>query len=257
MPIEGRLHADRGRAESFGSVADEYDRFRPSYPAGLIEDLVALRPADVLDVGCGTGKAARLLAERGLAVLGVEVDAQMAAVARGHGIDVEIASFESWQAGGRCFDLVTCAQAWHWLDPAVAIPKAASVLRPGGALAIFWNHDELDAPAQAAFDDVYRRHAPELLASVAVGRARCRDLHLADLQASGLFASVHPRTYRWERIYSPAQWLGMVRTHSDHLCLEPSRRDALLDALGAAIDELGGTIASHYGTYTAFARVAG
>ena len=50
------LHHDRGRAESFGSSAERYDRYRPSYPDALIDDLARLRPATVLDVGCGTGK---------------------------------------------------------------------------------------------------------------------------------------------------------------------------------------------------------
>jgi tRNA1(Val) A37 N6-methylase TrmN6 len=90
MATEGERYADRSRAESFGRVAEEYDRYRPSYPAALIDDLVALRPARVLDVGCGTGKAAVLLAERGLPVLGVEVDQQMAGVARRHGIAVVV-----------------------------------------------------------------------------------------------------------------------------------------------------------------------
>lgn len=257
MPIDGRVHTDRVRAESFGGVAGEYDRFRPSYPASLIEDLAGLDPADVLDIGCGTGKAARLLAERGLSVLGVEVDAQMAAVARRHGLDVEIASFEAWQARDRRFDLVTCGQAWHWVDPAVAIPKAAAVLRPGGTLALFWNYDELDTHTQAALDDVYRRCAPELLRSVVLGGNMQTDRpHVEELRASGLFASVETRTYRWERTYQRAEWVGMVQTHSDHLRLDSPRRAVLVDALGAAIDSLGGTIASHYRTYTVFARIA-
>jgi SAM-dependent methyltransferase len=257
MPIEARLYTDRARAESFGSVADQYDRFRPSYPAELVDDLVALDPADVLDVACGTGKAARLLAERGLAVLGVEVDEQMAAVARGHGLDVEVASFEAWAPGDRHFDLVTCGQAWHWLDPAVAVPKAAALLRPGGMLALFWNYDELDAAMQAALEEVYRDFAPELMRSVLVGGDRQADRpHMADLEASGLFASVESRTYRWRRSYPRAEWVGMVNTHSDHLRLDPARRRTLLDAVAAAIDALGGTIASRYGTYTVLARVA-
>jgi trans-aconitate methyltransferase len=257
MAREGRFHTDRARAESFGGVADQYDRFRPSYPTALLDDLADLHPADVLDIGCGTGKAARLFAERGLQVLGIEVDPQMAAVARGHGLDVEVASFETWQPGDRHFDLITCAQAWHWIDPAVAIPKAATLLRPGGTLALFWNYDELDEPTQAAMDDVYRKYAPELLRSVVLGGNRQTDRpHVDDLEASGLFASVHTNTYRWERTYSAAGWVGLVGTHSDHLRLDTARRTALLDALGATILALGGTVNSRYSTYSAFARLA-
>ena len=50
----------------------------------------------MLDVGCGTGKVARELSARGLEVLGVELDERMAAIARGHGIEVELGAFEDW-----------------------------------------------------------------------------------------------------------------------------------------------------------------
>jgi len=251
------MHADRLRAESFGGVADQYDQFRPSYPEALVDDLVALTPTAVLDIGCGTGKAARLLADRGLHVLGVEVDTQMAGVARRNGLEVEVASFETWQPHDRHFDLITCAQAWHWVDPAVAMPKAAALLRPGGTLALFWNYGDLDESTQATLDDVYRCYAPELLRSVVIGGTKQTDRpHVDDLEGSGLFASVQTRTYRWERAYSGQEWVGLVGTHSDHLRLDPARRSALLAALRASIAALGGTIASHYGTYLALARVA-
>src|SRR4051794_3902031 len=127
-PTPQELHLDRARAGSFGSVADQYDRFRLAYPDTLIHDLAGLRPAKVLDVGCGTGKVAVSLAERGLSVLGVEVDQRMAEVARGHGIEVEVAAFENWAAAGRTFDLITCGDAWHWIDPDHGAAKATEVL---------------------------------------------------------------------------------------------------------------------------------
>jgi SAM-dependent methyltransferase len=254
MPTDPPTYTDRARAESFGGVADEYDRFRPSYPAALVDDLVALNPAAVLDVGCGTGKAARLLVERGVSVLGIEVDAKMAAVARRHGIDVEVASFETWDPSGRQFDLITCAQAWHWVDPQLGTPKAADLLRPGGTLALFWNYDDLDASMQRALDAVYREYAPELLRSLVMGRWRSERPYVGELQASGRFASVDVRRYRWERTFTRAEWVGLIGTHSNHLCLEPGRRTALLDAVGATIERLGGAVATHYGTYTVLAR---
>jgi SAM-dependent methyltransferase len=256
MPSNDAVHTDRARAQSFGGVADAYDEFRPSYPDALIDDLAGLHPAGVLDVGCGTGKAARQLLARGLSVLGVEVDEQMATIARRHGLRVEVASFEAWAPRDRQFDLITCGQAWHWVDPAVGMPKAAGLLRPGGTLALFWNYDDLDGPTQSTLDGVYRELAPELLRSVVVGRGLQTDRpHVDDLRGSGLFTSVEVRTYRWERRYSRADWLGMVQTHSDHLRLDPDRRAELVEALGRAIDAIGGSIDSHYGTYAVLARV--
>jgi protein-L-isoaspartate O-methyltransferase len=59
------LFEDRARAESFGAAAALYDRARPSHPSALIEALIADGSRRVLDIGCGTGIASALLAERG------------------------------------------------------------------------------------------------------------------------------------------------------------------------------------------------
>ena len=133
-----RFHAERHRAESFGDVAEQYDRFRPSYPVALVDDLMALGASEVLDIGCGTGKAGQLLVQRGGSVLGVEIDAQMCGIARRHGLTVETAPFETWDPIGRRFDLIISGQAWHWVDPSIGVPKAATLLRPGGTIALFW-----------------------------------------------------------------------------------------------------------------------
>src|SRR5579871_3495605 len=86
---DGRpAHAYRQVAEGFGADADRYDRARPSYPADLIDRIVAASPGrDVLDVGCGTGIAARLLQAAGCRVLGVDPDPRMASVARQAGLE--------------------------------------------------------------------------------------------------------------------------------------------------------------------------
>jgi 2-polyprenyl-3-methyl-5-hydroxy-6-metoxy-1,4-benzoquinol methylase len=74
------------------------------------------------------------LAGQGLPVLGVEADGRMADVARSHGIEVEVSPFETWEDRRRRFDLVTCGDAWHWIDPRLGIAKAAGVLSPGGTI---------------------------------------------------------------------------------------------------------------------------
>ncbi|MFD0532752.1 class I SAM-dependent methyltransferase [Actinomadura luteofluorescens] len=120
-------------AESFGSDAERYDRARPRYPDALVERIAAACPGpDVLDVGCGTGIEARQFQAAGCTVLGVEPDARMAGFARRGGLEVEEATFESWDPAGRDFDAVIAGTAWHWVDPVAGAAKAARVLRPGG-----------------------------------------------------------------------------------------------------------------------------
>jgi SAM-dependent methyltransferase len=251
------MYANRARAESFGAVAANYDRYRPGYPDALIDDLVALAARDVLDVGCGTGKAARQLVARGMSVLGVEIDPEMAAVARSHGLTVEVAGFEQWDPAGRTFDLLVSGQAWHWIDPAVGPAKAAALLRPGGTAVLFWNHEtDLEPEVRKELDEVYRKHAPELLEMSEQDRKhRAARPYFADLKASGRFRSVETKEYPLERIYTTDEWVGTVQTHSDHLQLEPVRRTALGDELRSVIDlRLGGMIRTSGGTYSIWAR---
>src|SRR5580693_6568322 len=95
-------HLQRQVAEGFGADAGRYDRARPTYPAGLVERIVAASPGrDVVDVGCGTGISSRLLAAAGCRVLGVEPDPRMAEQARQGGTAVEVAKFEDWDPAGR------------------------------------------------------------------------------------------------------------------------------------------------------------
>src|SRR5205823_349765 len=115
VPLYG-MHDQPARAQSFGDWADAYDRYRAGYPPALAADLLDGGRRTVLDIGCGTGKAAVALAERGGEVLGVEPDDRMARIARAHGIPVEVARFEDWDAAGRRFDVITCASTWQWLD---------------------------------------------------------------------------------------------------------------------------------------------
>jgi SAM-dependent methyltransferase len=247
------LHEDRRRAGSFGEDPDRYDRARPAYPPALVDMLIAsAAPARVLDIGCGTGKAGALFVDRGCAVLGVEPDARMAAVARRHGLEVEVAPFEEWDPAGRLFDLAVSGQAWHWIHPERGARVVAGALRPGGWLALFWNAGSHDAATQAALDEVYGRHVPAFVGrATALGQARRdaeRDPALEALAATGHFEAPRISTYDWEQEYSRDQWLDVLQTHSDHRLLPEAQRAALLAGVGTAIDRLGGGLRLSYQT---------
>ncbi len=127
-----------------------------------MERIVTASPgADVLDVGCGTGIAARQFQAAGCHVLGVDPDARMAGLTRQSGIEVEVAKFETWDPAGREFDAVIAGQAWHWVDPVAGAAKAAQALRPGGRLAVFWNVFQPPPDVGEAFAAVYRQVMPD------------------------------------------------------------------------------------------------
>jgi SAM-dependent methyltransferase len=250
VPLEG-LHGDRDRAESFGSVAEQYDRLRPDYPAVFMDDLAALGPTDALDVGCGTGKVARALIERGLRVLGVEPDRAMAAVAQRHGVRVELARFEAWDPSGRTFDLLTAGHAWHWVDPVSGLAKAASVTKPGGTVALFWNYHAVDAPLLEAFERVYAASAPGL---EVLGRDPSGSPDLDPFSGSDHFTPGERLTYRWARELSADDWVAMLATFGDHRRIAQDRLRELQDELREAINANGGTVRSLCGTYVWLSR---
>lgn len=248
---DGTPAAASRRAASYGAEAERYDRARPSYPAELVDDCLAERPRRVLDIGCGTGIAGRLFVERGCEVVGVEHDPQMAGVARRHGLDVHVARFESWEPPEEPFDLAVCGQAWHWIDPTLGPRKAGDALRKGGRFAAFWNLYRLDDDAVRALREVYERHAPQIVADGSVALGDWHDVtaeQTAALRASGLFEDIEWRSYPWDRHCTTERWLDELPTHSDHRVLDDSARRRLLDAVGEAVDRLGGEIVVHHET---------
>lgn len=135
----------RDSRERFTGAADLYERYRPSYPAALVDWILetAACPAGgaVADVGCGTGISTRLFAERGLDVVGVDPNEAMLERARGAGGTARYALGEAAATGlaDASVDLVTVAQAFHWFDLPVALAEFRRILRPAGACAVFWN----------------------------------------------------------------------------------------------------------------------
>jgi SAM-dependent methyltransferase len=131
----------RVHANSFGAVADVYERGRPSYPPEAIDWLVPAHATRVADLGAGTGKLTRQLRERGLDVIAVEPSAGMREQLRRAvpGVPVLGGTGEQIPLGDHSVDAVLVAQAWHWVDPERAVPEVARVLAPGGRLGLLWN----------------------------------------------------------------------------------------------------------------------
>lgn len=251
---EQEPHQHRRIAESFGADAERYDRSRPRYPDAMVERIVASSPGpDVVDVGCGTGIAARQFQAAGCKVLGIEPDGRMAEWARQRGLDVEVTTFEAWDPAGRAFDAVVAGQTWHWVDPVAGAAKAAQALRPGGRLAVFWNVFQSPPDVSAVFDTVYRRVIPDAPRSFWAMPALDTYAMLFDKAADGIqqadaFGDPEQWRFDWERVYTGDEWLDQVPTHGGHNQLPPSQLEDLLAGIGAVVDRLGGGFTMHYTT---------
>lgn len=152
--------------ERFAGAASGYARFRPSYPGALVDWVLAeadARPGDrVADVGCGTGIVTRLLAERGLDVVGIDPNEEMLAEARAA---LGPAEYRRGEAAATGLDdasvaLVTVAQAFHWFDADKALAEFHRVLRPGGHAAAIWNL-RAGGPFMTDYEALLRRFSRE------------------------------------------------------------------------------------------------
>jgi len=256
-PSVDEPHQHRQIAESFGSDAARYDRARPRYPDPMVARIVAASPGpDVLDVGCGTGIEARQFQAAGCMVLGVEPDARMADFARRTGVEVEVATFETWESAGRAFDAVIAGTAWHWVDPVAGAAKAAQVLRPGGRLAPFHHVFQSPPEVMEALAKVYRRVAPDSpfnlssqLTRSALDAYQPLFAKIADgIREVGGFSDPEQWRFDWERSYTRDAWLDQMPTHGALTQLPSDKLAEVLEGVGAVIDAMGGSFTMQYTT---------
>jgi SAM-dependent methyltransferase len=247
-PIEQRL--------TFGTVADQYDRARPSYPDAIFDAVMeygALQVGDAaLEIGAGTGKATQDFVARGLAVHALEPSPGMARVLRAAGVESEETTFEDWPLRTDAFRLVYAAQAWHWVHSTDRYDKAARALTPGGTLALFWNQGrEWTGALGDANDATYAEHAPHLTSAT---RNWNLDFTLDEMRASGVFGDITKRVVTWEQTYTTDEWVTMLGTQSDHRILPDEQRTRLHAAVGRVVDEHGGRVDAIYDTNCYLAR---
>ncbi|WP_457192072.1 class I SAM-dependent methyltransferase [Nocardioides sp. P5_E3] len=239
------------RALIFGSAASDYERFRPAYPAAVVDEVLAYAGravASALEIGAGTGKATRVFAARDIAVTATEPDAAMLAVLGRHvpdSVRTVRATFEDVPMTTR-YDLVYAAASLHWTRPEGRWERVASLLVPGGVFASFGG--------------------PVRLADPALEEALCsaREPYLADdevpppdgtpadslmqwpgseLEASEWFDDVRQVLVERRSTVPAADFVGLLSTVSAYLGLDPAVRGIVMqrihDVLPEQVDVVG------------------
>jgi SAM-dependent methyltransferase len=152
--------------DRFSAAADDYARYRPDYPDDVVlacADYAGLRSgARIVDIGCGTGISSRLFARHGYGVTGVEPNAAMLAKAVESGGGPKYLPGDAAHTGlpDASADLITCAQALHWLAMDQCAPEWKRVLKQNGACAAFWNFRRDDG-WQAEYEDLLGKFSSE------------------------------------------------------------------------------------------------
>ena len=216
-------------ARSFGSVADAYDRGRPSFPREAAAWLVGREAASVLELGAGTGKLTQQLVALGHDVHATEPDAAMLDVLTRDlpGTRASRASAEELPVPDRSVDVVVAAQSFHWFDLDRALPEIARVLRPGGHLSLVWNVRDERIP--------WVRRLGHLIGS----QEQLGPETTEPLVVSGLFGFVEDATFpHWQEINRDSIQ-DLVLSRSNVATLDEHGRAAKLAEVLAFYDDFG------------------
>jgi SAM-dependent methyltransferase len=223
------------RRLSFGSVAADYDRYRPAPPPQALDWLVPPDATTVLDLAAGTGAVTRLLIGRAARVVAVEPDERMRAVLAARCPEAEVLEGrgEDIPLTDASVDAVVIASAWHWLDPERAVPEIVRVLRPGGSLGVIWVSRDSRVPWVAEFNALMREareadratDAPATDAPTADGsrkdRRRRREV---TFPPGSPMSSVEVHTVEYTLPMTKDDLFGLLGTYSGVITLDPAKR---------------------------------
>jgi ubiquinone/menaquinone biosynthesis C-methylase UbiE len=213
----------REHAQSFQAGADGYDRHRPSYPIEAVEWLLG-DAEDVVDLGAGTGKLTVDLVSLGASVTAVDPSADMLRVLSERMPEVEsrLGTGEQIPLADASVDLVTVAQAWHWLDVDATSAEVLRVLRPHGWLALIWNTRDESVP-----------WVGDLTAALRPGMHGSRDF-VPQLGEGLVFTG--ERVDSWNEETTREGILNLATTRSYYLVASDEEKQATLARINTVLD---------------------
>lgn len=159
-----------GFRDHFSAQSSQYAAYRPIYPKELAEFLAQSAPARALawDAATGQGQAARLLAAEFQRVVATDASAaQIASAEPFERVEFRVGDASDSGLDDRSCDLITVAQAAHWLDTTAFYAEARRVLRPGGVIAIWGyvllqtGHKDIDGRLEEFQDVTVGSYWPE------------------------------------------------------------------------------------------------
>ncbi|HYF64167.1 MAG TPA: class I SAM-dependent methyltransferase [Herpetosiphonaceae bacterium] len=244
----------------FATRVDNYVKYRPSYPAAILDALreeCGLTPATVIaDIGSGTGILSELLLSGGNRVYGVEPNREMRAA--GESLLADYHAFASVDGTAEAttlpdgsVDLITAGQAFHWFNPAPTRAEWRRILRPDGWVSLVWN--------VRRDDTAFLRDYEAVLQTYATDYNEVRHGNVGDEDLAGFYGSGGPALRRLpnRQLFDLEGLIGRVFSSSytpepGHPAYEPLRA-ALADLFGR--HQRDGQVAFEYETRLYFGRL--
>jgi ubiquinone/menaquinone biosynthesis C-methylase UbiE len=232
-------------AGSFGRVAETYDRVRPGPAPAAVDWLVPAGGGAAVDLAAGTGLFTRALLGRVPEITAVEPDGRMRAVLaeRTEGVRVLDGRGEVIPLPDASVDGVFVSTAWHWLDPALAIPEIARVLRDGGRLGVIWTSRdraddwvaELDLLRLSAVPGETREWEADEPRTADQVREKLGRHHSVTLPPDAPFGRAEAASFTFTRLMDVDDVVGWLATNSVFITASPASRQAGLARCRAAL----------------------
>ncbi|MFE1245495.1 rRNA adenine N-6-methyltransferase family protein [Fictibacillus sp. NPDC058756] len=251
--------------QSFNFVASSYEKYRPNYPDKLYKDIfhyANLQPdVQLLEIGCGTGKATEGFIKQDFTnITCIEYGENLAKLTQEKfsaypNVKIVHSAFEDWNSAEHQYSLVFSGTAFHFIPAEIGYPKAALQLKKDGSAAFFWfAHVASDEPVYQSIRKVYREHAPHLDdSSMPSIEEFIKERSGLTLQF-GQFHQLKVHKYTWDQIYTPADYIGLLNTHSGHQVLPQEQKATLFNRIEEAILKHGGTITKKHAAALFLAR---
>jgi len=216
------------RAQSFGLVAEEYERGRPSYPSSAIRWLLGDEPLDVVDLGAGTGKLTSALVAAGHRVVAVEPLDEMRAILTERVPEAQVmaASAESTGLAPGSADAVVAGAAFHWFDRTRTFPEVARILRSRGMLGLLGNGFDTSVS--------WVRRLQEILGGPRLGRPGHWP---SEEELLVWFDETDEQQFELDHWVDRQRLLDLAISRSSVALLAPEKRQALLGQIGTLWEE--------------------
>jgi SAM-dependent methyltransferase len=236
----------------FNEVADEYDRWRPTYVPQLYNDILDFKKIDqtssVLEIGIGTGQATLPILKTNCHLTAVELGDELAEFSRRkfqeyNNFQVKNIAFEGFESPDNSFDMVYSATAFHWIPEEIGYPKVYKLLKSGGIFARFRNRtykDKENEQLHIAIQKVYAKYMPYSPETPEYNEEEC--IKINDIAKKYGFIDVNYKLYHRVRTLDADGYVSLLNTYSDHRALREDQRKLLYKEIKDAINSLGGKI---------------
>lgn len=221
--------------ETFNTIAGQYEKFRPGYNGEILDAIFKYKRLDgscnILEIGCGTGKATELLAGLSCRIICLDIGENMIKIAadkfKSHkNIEFTKAEFENFQSDIK-YDMIITASAYHWIKQPQGDENVKKLLRPDGIFVIVRKFQDDEGndffiESRRIYKKYFNEEKPK----------KSRDFVMNTEKFEMLGKCEYPR----EIEYETDEYLRLIFTYSDHIAMKEPEKTMFYEELRSFIN---------------------